>query len=133
MEPRQASEIFGQRRTGGHARPIDQYGDDFDRGGLTQRGGNLEPHIIVRVIEAAGTLLLACPITSDDNQAGTTFRNAPMNYLNEIVAGLDGIDVTKYAVLSKSPRKVVVEPACVGTGVIPAIAQENLRAAFQAP
>ena len=108
-------------------RSSDEHGDDPDVASL-EGGGHLDPDKIVRVVESAPSAVVCGrdpigPDYGDQNPAGA---DGGLDVLDEVDAGLHGVDVHKDPLRAELPLEALVDSPRIRRGGATAVADEDV-------
>ncbi len=118
-------EILGQIGFRRHGRAIDQHGDHRDV--ALQRRGDLDPHIVVRVVEPPLPLAVCGgqPMRADDGEHRVALGDLRVELLDEIEPWLDGIDIDEELAAREAAREMIVKPPGDAGRVVSPVIDEN--------
>jgi hypothetical protein len=110
---------------GRHDRPAHQHRNHAHA--ALERGRDLEPHEIVRIVEAAlaGRILRIEPPRPDQREQHRTGTDRLADRVDEVRTGFDGFDVTPDLIAREGLLQVVGETTRMPTAVVTPIAQED--------
>ena len=108
-----------------HLGAIDQHGDH--RNVALQRRGDLDAHIVVRVVEPPLALAVGGgqPMRADDCEQCIALRDLRIELLDEIEPGLDGVDIDEERAAGKFACEMIVEPAGNAGRVVSPVIDED--------
>ncbi len=104
---------------------VEQHRDHRNVAG--QRGGDLDPHKVVFIVEPALAVLIEdCgPVRTDHGKQDVAFRDFVAQHFDEIQAERNGVDIHEQKVAAELPLQPVAQaPGMTGT-VVTAIADEE--------
>ncbi len=122
---RQRGKVVGQVGLGRHFGAIDQNRDHRDV--ALERRGNLDAHVIVRVVEPALALAVGGgqPMRTDDGKQRVALGDLRVELLDEVEPRLDRIDVDEDFAVREAAREVVVKPAGDAGRIISAVVDKD--------
>src|SRR4051794_10311113 len=113
----------------GHPRSLHQDGDHGDAPRVPQRGGDLQPHVVVLVVQPptpAGVRRRLPPL-ADDHQHRPRGANHPGDPVDEVLPDADVLDVQEHLGVPEGLRQPVAQAAGVTGRVLAAVADEDPR------
>ena len=111
-----------------HLRAVDQHRDDVLAQAL--RGFDLDPNPVVGIVEPAAAVDVddIGPAPADDSEKDVALLDAGRQFLSEIAAGRDIVDVDENALARERRFELVVEPPCGGLILAASVIDENALA-----
>jgi hypothetical protein len=132
MSSRQPTDRLGKHPGTRHVRALDEHGnDEYIR---TREGsGDFEPNVVVFLREPPAPRRIGRiqPFTADEDDARTAGTKPRADGLDEILAGLQRIDIPKDFALTQATLERFVQAPGVAGRVLAAVAEEDRQLAEQ--